>query len=588
MDQGHDQSQPPPPPPPHEQRPPYTTAPWTHLHHQQFAPSPHLSPAHEYGGFNFMHSIHPAHGLTTEATGMTHGPLPLQPMQSLRPLVMPPWPSTLTAPSSYMSPALPLPPLPPPPVPSMPSATATAATITTPISAASSRSTHSGHSTSSPRRTLTDTDRRKMCQYHEDNPTVKQTEIGALFGVERSTVSKVLRHKEKYLFPDDGRRSPVSRSKGRFPDIERAVSNWARNLQRTGTPVSDNMIREKAKFFANTVGNSDSHAKINSRSWLEKFKQRNHLVGPKAGKMEGDDASDAEARRESNNSPSGQGSNGISPVSPKGGPLPSPLTTARSHESLKTESPDSYVEFAGGYRLCNSHSATSLSSVFTDTAPSSFSAGPTSPTSPYYSPPDGTGHFFPTPSSRLPPMSHPDWNHSRPRSQTFPTLAMDPTLAGAGPSADDLTPRYHGHPPRPGSPPNDSPSSDMGPPPLPPPARDHLLGQSHQGHTGSNSPSSMPPPQPSGSGWSGFGQVRGSPTPEDARRALEVVMAFFQHQPSGMVDPQEFMTMGKLMEKLRLQGTSHGPSLPGGLHQIPEQEELGSMSSRLESTAAGL
>lgn len=98
----------------------------------------------------------------------------------------------------------------------------------------------------------------------------------------------------------------------------------------------------------------------------------------------------------------------------------------------------------------------------------------------------------------------------------------------------------------------------------------------------------MPPPQPPGGGFGGFSQARGSPTPEDARRALEVVMAFFQHQPSGVVDPQEYMAMGKLMEKLRLQGTSGGVPLPGGLHQIPEQEELGSISSRLEATAAGL
>jgi len=35
-------------------------------------------------------------------------------------------------------------------------------------------------STSTPRRTLTDMDRRKMCIYHEENPTVKQTEIGGI------------------------------------------------------------------------------------------------------------------------------------------------------------------------------------------------------------------------------------------------------------------------------------------------------------------------------------------------------------------------------------------------------------------------
>jgi len=34
------------------------------------------------------------------------------------------------------------------------------------------------HAAPSSRKTLTDSDRRRMCQYHEDNPSVKQTEIG--------------------------------------------------------------------------------------------------------------------------------------------------------------------------------------------------------------------------------------------------------------------------------------------------------------------------------------------------------------------------------------------------------------------------
>jgi hypothetical protein len=39
--------------------------------------------------------------------------------------------------------------------------------------------------TSQPRRTLSTEDKRRMCQYAEENPTLKQTEIGAKFGVER-------------------------------------------------------------------------------------------------------------------------------------------------------------------------------------------------------------------------------------------------------------------------------------------------------------------------------------------------------------------------------------------------------------------
>lgn len=45
-------------------------------------------------------------------------------------------------------------------------------------------------------------------------------------------------------------------------------------------------------------------------------------------------------------------------------------------------------------------------------------------------------------------------------------------------------------------------------------------------------------------------------------------MNFFQGQPPGSVEPQDYMTIGKLMEKLKLRGGL----LPGGLHPIKEQE----------------
>ena len=90
-----------------------------------------------------------------------------------------------------------------------------------------------------------------------------------------STVSKVLRQKEKYLYPEDRSQSPVKRPKGKFPDIERALSNWARNQHKSGIPLTDAAIKEKARFFATTVGNNENPLKTNSTSWLEKFKQKN-------------------------------------------------------------------------------------------------------------------------------------------------------------------------------------------------------------------------------------------------------------------------------------------------------------------------
>lgn len=136
---------------PHGSRPEYTESPWVDLH--TFQPSSHPSPTPEYNGFGFLHT---PHGLVTEPP-LNHMNPSMAPMQSLRPLVMPPWPSTLTSQPNYVPPLLPTLPL------------------STPLSASSS---HATASTSAPRRTLTDEDRRRMCLYHEEHPTVKQTEIG--------------------------------------------------------------------------------------------------------------------------------------------------------------------------------------------------------------------------------------------------------------------------------------------------------------------------------------------------------------------------------------------------------------------------
>lgn len=92
-------------------------------------------------------------------------------------------------------------------------------------------------------------------------------------------MSKVLRQKDKFLSTDNGDQSPMKRTKGKFPNIERALSNWARNHLRQGLPLDDDLIRDKARFFAHIVGSPECHAKVNSGAWLEKFKQKNYLNG---------------------------------------------------------------------------------------------------------------------------------------------------------------------------------------------------------------------------------------------------------------------------------------------------------------------
>lgn len=126
----------------------------------QYPHSHHGTPAQEYAGFNWPQPLpmDTSFQMATMPQRSHH--------QMLQPLVMPQWPSMLGSQASYK--VLPLGQQPPvatiAPVPSMP--------IATPISASSTGSA------ATPRRTLTDEDRRRMCLYQEKNPSLKQTDIG--------------------------------------------------------------------------------------------------------------------------------------------------------------------------------------------------------------------------------------------------------------------------------------------------------------------------------------------------------------------------------------------------------------------------
>ncbi len=123
---------------------------------------------YEHGGFTFMQPLQ-HNGLPTEQSFPPQRmPIPQHPPthtshQQLLPLIMPShptWPSMLTNPASYSAPPVAIPASAPP------------------LVKGNGTKLPAIHATPSPRKTLTDSDRRRMCQYHEENPTVKQTEIG--------------------------------------------------------------------------------------------------------------------------------------------------------------------------------------------------------------------------------------------------------------------------------------------------------------------------------------------------------------------------------------------------------------------------
>lgn len=42
-------------------------------------------------------------------------------------------------------------------------------------------------------------DRKSICQFHQENPNARQEDIAIKYGVERSTISKILKHKVRWL-----------------------------------------------------------------------------------------------------------------------------------------------------------------------------------------------------------------------------------------------------------------------------------------------------------------------------------------------------------------------------------------------------
>lgn len=125
--------------------------------------SPNLSPHSEYNGLGFLPPGH----MSVDPMYSRPPPAYYSPPQPLHPInTATLWPSQITNPSETV------------PIvavamhrPIAPLSRGSPAPTPAPVAS-------SGPTMSSSRRTLTDNDRRRMCKYHEENPNVKQTEIG--------------------------------------------------------------------------------------------------------------------------------------------------------------------------------------------------------------------------------------------------------------------------------------------------------------------------------------------------------------------------------------------------------------------------
>ena len=323
-------------------------------------------------------------------------------------------------------------------------------------------------------------------------------------------------------------------------------------------PLTDEIIRDKARAFAATTPNPENHY-ILSASWLEKFKLKHNLMGARSrkGSLAPDDADYTSAAASSSHTPSG-----TSPISPVG--LSPELHGAQSQESLKNESPDSYVDSYSGRAPFHSESTNSLHSAYTDTAPSSFSPmGPLSPTSPFFTPDSGVAPnpFCPPLTARPILPATTSTNSQRPRSQTFPLLQLDHFMSGSAP--ETATPKY-----APASTMLDSPMEEAADPLA---SLNEAVNSTHSDDRPNTvAPADMtmrPPPLPAHvftgdrkreitPALSATSEASSTTNAEEAQWALNTLVKFMQEQPALGFDSHDFMQMGKLMEKLKVQPAS--------------------------------
>ncbi|CAO1622183.1 unnamed protein product [Sympodiomycopsis kandeliae] len=124
---------------------------------------------------------------------------------------------------------------------------------------------------------LLNIDRKRICLQHLRNPKLKQEDLAQIFGIERSTVSKVLKEQERWLsIADDSDDAAIVKHRNpRFPELEEQLATWAREAQAAGEILTDANIRKKALEIAQHLEPDSQNKKFKaSGGWVEKFRNR--------------------------------------------------------------------------------------------------------------------------------------------------------------------------------------------------------------------------------------------------------------------------------------------------------------------------
>ncbi|KAG9011683.1 hypothetical protein FRB94_007916 [Tulasnella sp. JGI-2019a] len=136
----------------------------------------------------------------------------------------------------------------------------------------------SGRNAQKTKTKLTDMDRKFICVYAQNHPKARQEDIATKFNVERSTVSKILKSKEKWMKVDffSSEARTVKHRPSKFPEIEATLINHIRVRVASREPVNDSFIKKMALELAQERGIGKDKFKASS-GWVENFKHRHDI-----------------------------------------------------------------------------------------------------------------------------------------------------------------------------------------------------------------------------------------------------------------------------------------------------------------------
>ena len=127
--------------------------------------------------------------------------------------------------------------------------------------------------------------------------SLSKKQIAEKFGISSSTLSTWLKNAEsirqKVTSGEVGPQRKRDRT-AKFPEVEDALLKWFTNARTQSVAISGEMMREKARYFADKLGVAESDFDC-SAGWLERFKSRHAIVFKRVCGESNDVATDSEA-----------------------------------------------------------------------------------------------------------------------------------------------------------------------------------------------------------------------------------------------------------------------------------------------------